>query len=243
MKRRRVLRESRLAYVAVGATMLAIPASAAALVTSASGEAPKTSPQTTSNARASGGAALRQAHRRATIARVQVSSRSLTALGGQTITLHGRVAPGLPWRRVRLEAGRGHGWTTIANSQTRSHGGFKVRYRASGLGGEVLRVVVGGGHGSRPVAARAGSLTVLRESVASWYDDAGGTACGFHAYYGVANRTLPCGSKVTFVSGGRRVNAVVDDRGPFVDGRDWDLNQNAAGALGFDGVETIWSSI
>ena len=243
MKRRRVLRDSRLAYVAVGATMLAIPASAAALVTSASGEAPKQSPQTSSNAHASGGAAVRRTGPRATIARVHVRPRSLTALGGQTITIAGRVAPRLPWRRVRLQAGRGHGWSTIANSQTGSHGGFKVRYRTGALGGEVLRVVVGGGHGSRAVSARAGSLTVLRESVASWYDDAGGTACGFHAYYGVANRTLPCGSKVTFVSRGRRVNAVVDDRGPFVDGRDWDLNQNTASALGFDGVETIWSSM
>ena len=33
--------------------------------------------------------------------------------------------------------------------------------------------------------------------MASWYyDDAGATACGFHAHYGVANRTLPCGTKV-----------------------------------------------
>jgi hypothetical protein len=242
MKRRHVLRDSRLAYAAVGAAMLAIPASAAALVTSASGEAPKTDPQTTSNAHASGGAAVRQAHRRATIARVHVRRQSRAALGGETIAIRGRVAPGLPWRHVRLEAGRGHGWTTIAHSQTGSHGGFKVRYRPSGLGGEVLRVVVGGGHGTRTVSAPVGSLTVYRESVASWYDDAGGTACGFHAYYGVANRTLPCGSKVTFERNGHRVNAVVDDRGPFVDGRDWDLNQNTASALAFDGVGTVWSS-
>src|SRR5690242_10116460 len=105
MKRRRVLRESRLAYAAVGATMLAIPASAAALVTSASGDAQKQTPQTSSNAHASGGAAVRQDRPRATIARVHVRPRSLTALGGQTISIRGRVAPGLPWRRVRLEAG------------------------------------------------------------------------------------------------------------------------------------------
>jgi hypothetical protein len=222
--------------------MLAIPASAAALVTSASGETSKQTPQTSSAAHTSGGAAVREASPRATIARVRVHPRSLTALGGQMITIRGRVAPGLPWRRVRLQAGRGHGWSTIANSQTGRHGGFRVRYRTSGLGPEVLRVVVGGARGTRAVTARAGSLTVLRESVASWYDDGGATACGFHAYYGVANRTLPCGSKVTFVMGGRRVNAVVDDRGPFVDGRDWDLNQNTASALGFDGVETVWSS-
>ena len=60
---------------------------------------------------------------------------------------------------------------------------------------------------------------------------------------GVANRTLPCGTHVTFVYGGHQVTAVVDDRGPFVDGRDWDLNQNTAAALGFGGVDTVWSSI
>ena len=68
------------------------------------------------------------------------------------------------------------------------------------------------------------------------------TACGFHAYYGVANKTLPCGTKVTFAYGGRTVTATVDDRGPFVAGREWDLNQNTAAALGMGGVATVWSS-
>jgi peptidoglycan lytic transglycosylase len=236
MKRRRVLREPRLAYVAVGALTLAIPASAAALVTSATGAAaPKAS--RTANPHSSGGTGPR-----ATIARVHVRSRSIDALSGSTITLRGHVAPGLPWRRVRLEAGRGHGWNTIASSQTGRHGRFRVRYTANDLGGQALRVVVGGGPGTPAVSASAGGLTVFRESVASWYSDGGGTACGFHATYGVANRTLPCGSKVTFVYGGRRVTATVDDRGPFVGGREWDLNQNTAGALGFDGVQTVWSS-
>jgi rare lipoprotein A (peptidoglycan hydrolase) len=90
--------------------------------------------------------------------------------------------------------------------------------------------------------AHAGRVTVFRESVASWYTDGGGTACGFHAYYGVANRTLPCGTKVTFRYNGRSVTATVDDRGPFVGGRDWDLNQNTASALGFGGVGAVWSS-
>jgi rare lipoprotein A (peptidoglycan hydrolase) len=60
---------------------------------------------------------------------------------------------------------------------------------------------------------------------------------------GVASKALPCGTHVTFVYGGHRVTAVVDDRGPFVDGRDWDLNQNTAAALGFGGVDTVWSSV
>ncbi|HYB28439.1 MAG TPA: hypothetical protein VEF89_17625 [Solirubrobacteraceae bacterium] len=29
---------------------------------------------------------------------------------------------------------------------------------------------------------------------------------------------------------------------PYVGGRDWDLNQNTAAALGFGGVGTVWSS-
>ena len=70
----------------------------------------------------------------------------------------------------------------------------------------------------------------------------GDTACGFHAYYGVASTSLPCGAKVAFLYGGRTVTATVDDRGPYVGGRDWDLNQNTAGALGFDGVASVWSS-
>jgi rare lipoprotein A (peptidoglycan hydrolase) len=91
--------------------------------------------------------------------------------------------------------------------------------------------------------ARAGVLTVFTPSVASWYNDGGTTGCGFHAYYGVANRTLPCGTRVTLMNGGRTVTATVDDRGPYVGGRDWDLNQNTAAALGFGGVGTVWVSL
>ena len=38
------------------------------------------------------------------------------------------------------------------------------------------------------------------------------------------------------------MTATVDDRGPFVGGRTWDLNQNTAAALGFGGVGSVWSS-
>ena len=237
MTRRRVLRESRLAYVAVGASMLAIPASAAAALVSTSGAT--TVPSTpTSKTHATGGTAPKKRVAR----RVEVRRHATNALSGQTVTVRGRIRPGLPWRRVQLEARRGGRWDTVANSQTARRGGFSVRYRPGDLGGERLRVVVGGGRGAPTALAPAGTLTVYRQSVASWYTDGGATACGFHARYGVANRTLPCGSKVTFMLGSRKVTAVVDDRGPFVSGREWDLNQNTAGALGFDGVQALWSS-
>ena len=58
------------------------------------------------------------------------------------------------------------------------------------------------------------------------------TACGkalTTSLVGVAHRTLPCGTKVTFKnpSNGRVVTVTVVDRGPFVSGRDWDLTGGA----------------
>jgi rare lipoprotein A (peptidoglycan hydrolase) len=89
----------------------------------------------------------------------------------------------------------------------------------------------------------AGSVVGLEPTVASWYYDAGNTACGFHAYYGVANKSLPCGTHVTFEYGGRSVVATVDDRGPFVYGRDYDFNQNISARLGMYGVATVLASV
>lgn len=54
------------------------------------------------------------------------------------------------------------------------------------------------------------------------------TACGLAlttTLIGVAHRSLPCGTKVSFKNpdNGRIVTAPVVDRGPFVSGRQWDL--------------------
>jgi rare lipoprotein A (peptidoglycan hydrolase) len=114
---------------------------------------------------------------------------------------------------------------------------------AAGTGPRWLRVSFAGDRQNAGTLALAGNVTAFRQSLASWYNDGGATACGFHAQFGVANKSLPCGTKVTFRLGGRSVNAIVDDRGPYVGGREWDLNQNTAAALGFGGVGTVWSSL
>lgn len=172
--------------------------------------------------------------------------RSMEVLGSQAISVRGTLLPGVSGRKVLLE-GRRHGaWHVAASARTGSRGGFRIRYRpgnaAGRSGGEQLRVQFRGDRLNTGALARAGRVTQWGESVASWYDDAGNTACGFHARLGVANKALPCGTRVTFHYGGHTVTAVVDDRGPFVGGREWDLNQNTAGALGFYGVGTVWSS-
>lgn len=93
----------------------------------------------------------------------------------------------------------------------------------------------------RRAAARQAQIAASMHSAkVSWYDDAGPTASGFHSYYGVAdcaNYTVNCypfGTKVQFCYHGCQV-AVADDHGPYIGGRDWDLNQNTAGAIGVTG--------
>jgi rare lipoprotein A (peptidoglycan hydrolase) len=72
-------------------------------------------------------------------------------------------------------------------------------------------------------------------AVASWYYDQGETACGFHARYGIANLTLPCGTPVRLCFDGC-VTATVQDRGPYITGRLFDLNPNTREAIGCTGL-------
>lgn len=80
-------------------------------------------------------------------------------------------------------------------------------------------------------------------SIASVFTDYGlPIACGGVLYVpelGVANKTLPCGTEVTFVYGGRAIRVPVIDRGPYIPGREWDLTGAAAEALHFPGLGPI----
>jgi hypothetical protein len=175
-------------------------------------------------------------------ARMRVRSRPISVLGGQAVLIRGRLLPARAGRKVSLQGRQDGQWRTLTSTRTGGAGRFVLRYAAGAAGQEPIRVKFAGDRVNGRSTAGVGQLTVYREAGASWYNDGGNTACGFHAYYGVANRTLPCGTKVALRFNGRSVNATVDDRGPYVGGRDWDLNQNTASALGFGGVGTVWSS-
>jgi len=175
-------------------------------------------------------------------ARFAIARRGFSVLGGGPVRVGGKLLPAVAGRIVRLQGRTSRGWRTVATGHTGGHGTFRLGYAPAGGAGQRLRMMFAGdGRNGRSVQP-AGSVTVFGQSVASWYDDGGNTACGFHAGLGVANKTLPCGSRVAFHYGNRTVTAVVDDRGPYVGGREWDLNQNTAAALGFSGVGTVWSS-
>jgi rare lipoprotein A (peptidoglycan hydrolase) len=85
------------------------------------------------------------------------------------------------------------------------------------------------------------------DAVASWYGP------GFHGRksadgsvydqqaYTIAHKTLPFGTIVILEYKGRRVPAMVTDRGPYVPGRDFDLSLGLASRLGLmtKGVDEI----
>jgi hypothetical protein len=175
--------------------------------------------------------------------RFHVAAADHDLLSGSTLHIAGRLLPAVAGRLIRLQGRSPSGWRTLAGTRTGRRGGFQVVYVPEAGVGRRLRVLFGGDGANARATGSAGTVTVYEQSVASWYEDGGATACGFHAGLGVANRTLPCGTRVRLRYGGRDVTAVVDDRGPFVGGRDWDLNQTTASALGFSGVGTVWAAI
>ena len=87
----------------------------------------------------------------------------------------------------------------------------------------------------KPVASSIAKHPWHLDGDISWYGPGfygKRTACGYAlttSLLGVANRTLPCGTKVLFrnPSNGRVVTLTVVDRGPYVSGRDWDLTGGA----------------
>ena len=82
-------------------------------------------------------------------------------------------------------------------------------------------------------------------ATASVYDGVGlggRVACKGHwpGGYVVAHKTLPCGTRVRFLYRGRKVTARVWDRGPYVAGREFDLDVRVQRALGFPyGVASV----
>jgi rare lipoprotein A len=151
----------------------------------------------------------------------------------------GRLLPQTAGRVIRLQGLVGRRWRTLARAVTGGRGGFSLRGMARHEG-ERLRLAFAGDAGNTAVSMPLGQIAVFTAAVVSWYDDAGQTGCGFHAVDGVASRTLPCGTQLDFRDAGRTVTATVDDRGPYVGGRSFDLNQNTAAALGFSGVGVVW---
>jgi peptidoglycan lytic transglycosylase len=167
-------------------------------------------------------------------------TRTLDVAVGRPVTVTGTLRPGVAGRKVVVRVGRNG--PVLARARTDERGRFQLVYRPRAAGSQRVRVVFAGDRANGGVLQVLGTLTAYRRGLASWYGGGGGGACGIHARYGVAHKTLPCGTKVAVRYRGRSVVATVTDRGPFVGGREWDLNGAVASKLGFDGVDYVWTS-
>ncbi|HEY3865551.1 MAG TPA: RlpA-like double-psi beta-barrel domain-containing protein [Solirubrobacteraceae bacterium] len=170
------------------------------------------------------------------------TTASAPAPASATVAFH---RAGVAGQEVQLQALGEHGWRTVAHTRTGANGRFRLRYVPRATTSEQVRLRFGGDAEDLPTHRRLGALNVYRLAEASWYGGGGELACGGEltsATMGVANKTLPCGTRVTLRYDGRTVRVDVIDRGPYVAGREFDLTEATKQALGFGGVGEVWST-
>jgi rare lipoprotein A len=159
---------------------------------------------------------------------------------GDSVVIHGRVTPAES-RLVLVKVG-GRKLTTV---RSQDDGSFRVRWRASHTGVFEAKAIAGGNQVARTARSRGTRVNVYRPAGASYYGPGlygNGTACGktlTPSTVGVANRTLPCGARVTLRYHGRTVTVPVIDRGPFSGSREYDLTAATKAKLGFGSTGTV----
>lgn len=170
---------------------------------------------------------------------------NLNVLLGSVATVSGTLRPALTGRVVYMQRLGRHGWRRISQTLTGPRGRFTLHYTPRRLLSEPVRVLFAGGTGDLSAHRGAGRLISYRVTLASWYGGGGTLACGGEltsSTLGVANKTLPCGTLVTLRYDGHSVRVPVVDRGPYVEGREFDLTEATKRALGFEGVGEVWSN-
>jgi rare lipoprotein A len=165
-----------------------------------------------------------------------------SALSGNGVAVHGKVRPS-GRRRVKVVFSGPD--ARVLSTLTRPNGTFALRWSPDGIGNYAVRAFGIHGKRTRGSASEARRLTSYRQAGASYYGPGlygNGVACGgtlMPGTMGVANKTLPCGTRVKLRYHGRSVTVPVIDRGPYVAGRDYDLTEAVRDRLGFPGVGTV----
>jgi rare lipoprotein A len=161
------------------------------------------------------------------------------ALVGDRVRIRGRVRPGGS-RRVVVKAGR-----KTMKTRADARGRFDVRWKAGSTGTFKVRVRARGNARAGGSGDRGGRVNVYRKAQASWYGPGfygNRTACGqtlTPGMLGVANKTLPCGTKLKLRHGSKTVKVEVIDRGPYAGAREFDLTEATRNRLGFGNTGTV----
>jgi len=161
---------------------------------------------------------------------------------GRQVTVSGRLYPVAPNRSVAIQHRVEGSWRSLGTAYVRD-GQFALRVEARRRGYRRIRAVFRGDQ-VNTAKRRIAALRVYAPAPATWYGPGfygNRTACGQRLTtetLGVAHRSLPCGTKVALLYGGRTIVVPVVDRGPYSHA-DWDLTRKTAERLRFSGSETI----
>ena len=178
--------------------------------------------------------------------RIAVRSKTITRIGGRhamagdEVKVRGQVTPAGSKRRVIVRVG-GDRVATRAGRDGR----FKLEWKAPRTGSYPVDVRARSNDAATGSRDSAGRILVYRPAGASWYGPGlygNNLACGgtlTPSTMGVANRTLPCGTKVHLRYHGKSVTVPVIDRGPYAGDREYDLTYATKQALGFPDVGTV----
>jgi rare lipoprotein A len=181
--------------------------------------------------------------------RVRVKSRVKARLGnddvnlGDKLKVKGSVAPAIGHRKIVVKVGNDK-----VTTKTNKRGRFMARWKADETGTQKVKVKARGDEIAAGSKDKAGKATVYRPAEASYYGPGfygGTTACGqtlTSGTIGVANKTMPCGTKLKLRYGNRTVKVEVIDRGPYSGDREFDLTEATKNKLGFPSTGTVWAS-
>lgn len=162
---------------------------------------------------------------------------------GDKLRVKGHVEPAIGRRVVVVKTA---GQRTSAKTDRR--GRFSVKLKPTRTGTHAVTVKARGDKVAAGSRDRAGKATVYRPAEASWYGPGlygNPLACGGTlqpGMLGVANKTLPCGTRLKLHYGHRTVAVKVIDRGPYAGNREFDLTEATKDKLGFPDVGTVWAS-
>jgi rare lipoprotein A len=166
-------------------------------------------------------------------ASTNIETKHLNIRTGHRASVTGRAVPSI---LVTLQIHRRGRWITLDRARAGAYGRYVLHERLQRPQSAPARVAVADGS-----TRGLGRLNVYRLTSASWYGPGlygNGTGCGgtlSPGRVGVANKSLPCGARVTLRHGSRTVRVPVIDRGPYSGDREFDLTEATARRLGFHG--------
>ena len=168
-----------------------------------------------------------------------------SVLKGNGLAVRGKVRPSGRHRVKIVFRGPDAG---VRGVTTQANGTIALRWLPARTGSYAVRAFSVHDRHTSGSKSPARKVTAYRLAGASYYGPGlygNGVACGgtlMPGTMGVANKTLPCGTKVKLRYHGRTVTVPVIDRGPYVAGRDYDLTTAVKERLGFPGVGTVLAS-